>query len=75
MIQVDAWDRVGPVRDISAIIAEERANVTAVSTTNHHGDSVTLYFTLEVTSAAQLSKIMSRVYSLWNVASVTRKEE
>jgi len=75
MIQVDAWDRVGLVRDISAIIAEERVNVTAVSTTNHHGDSVTLYFTLEVTSAAQLSKIMSRVYSLWNVASVTRKEE
>ncbi len=75
MIQVDAWDRVGLVRDISAIIAEERVNVTAVSTTNHHGDSVTLYFTLEVTSAAQLSKIMSRVYSLWNVASVMRKEE
>jgi guanosine-3',5'-bis(diphosphate) 3'-pyrophosphohydrolase len=75
MIQVDAWDRVGLVRDLSAIIAEEGVNLTEVSTTNHHGDSVTLYFTLEVKSAAQLSKIMSRIYSVWNVASVTRKEE
>ena len=75
MIQVDAWDRVGLVRDISAIIAEEGVNLTEVSTTNHHGDSVTLYFTLEVKSAAQLSKIMSRIYSVWNVASVARKEE
>jgi guanosine-3',5'-bis(diphosphate) 3'-pyrophosphohydrolase len=73
-IQVDAWDRVGLVRDISAIIAEEGVNLTEVSTTNHHGDSVSLYFTLEVKSAAQLSKIMSRIYSVWNVASVTRKE-
>jgi len=73
-IQVDAWDRVGLVRDISAIIAEEGVNLTEVSTTNHHGDSVSLYFALEVKSAAQLSKIMSRIYSVWNVASVTRKE-
>jgi len=28
-----------------------------------------------VKSAAQLSKIMSRVYSVWNVVSVTRKGE
>ena len=73
-IQVDAWDRVGLVRDISVIIAEEGVNLTEVSTTNHHGDSVSLHFALEVKSAAQLSKIMSRIYSVWNVTSVTRKE-
>jgi guanosine-3',5'-bis(diphosphate) 3'-pyrophosphohydrolase len=72
-IQVDAWDRVGLVRDISAIIAEEGVNLSEVSMSNHHEDSVTLHFTLEVKSAAQLSKIMSRIYSVWNVVSVTRK--
>jgi guanosine-3',5'-bis(diphosphate) 3'-pyrophosphohydrolase len=72
-IQVDAWDRVGLVRDISAIIAEEGVNLTGVSMDNHRGDSVTLHFTLEVKSAAQLSKIMSRIHSVWNVVSVTRK--
>jgi len=74
-IQVDAWDRVGLVRDISAIIAEEGVNLSEVSMGNHRDESVTLYFTLEVKSAAQLSKIMSRIYSVWNVVSVTRKGE
>jgi guanosine-3',5'-bis(diphosphate) 3'-pyrophosphohydrolase len=75
LIQVDAWDRVGLVRDISAIIAEEGVNLGEVSMGNHHDGSVTLYFTLEVKGAAQLSKIMSRIHSVWNVLSVTRKGE
>jgi len=75
MIQVDAWDRVGLVRDISAIIAEEGVNLGEVSMGNHNDGSVALYFTLEVKGAAQLSKIMSRIYSVWNVVSVMRKGE
>jgi GTP pyrophosphokinase len=75
MIQVDAWDRVGLVRDISVIIAEEGVNLGEVSMGNDRDGGVTLYFTLEVKSAAQLSKIMSRIYSVWNVESVTRKGE
>jgi guanosine-3',5'-bis(diphosphate) 3'-pyrophosphohydrolase len=74
-IQVDAWDRVGLVRDISAIIAEEGVNLSEVSMDNHRDDSVTLHLTLEVKSAAQLSKIMSRIHSVWNVVGVTRKGE
>jgi guanosine-3',5'-bis(diphosphate) 3'-pyrophosphohydrolase len=75
MIQVEAWDRVGLVRDISAIIAEEGVNLGEVSMGNHNDGSVILYFTLEVKGATQLSKIMSRIYSVWNVVSVTRKGE
>jgi guanosine-3',5'-bis(diphosphate) 3'-pyrophosphohydrolase len=75
MIQVDAWDRVGLVRDISAIIAGEGVNLSEVSMGNHRDDSVTISLTLEVKSATQLSKIMSRIYSVWNVVSVARKGE
>jgi GTP pyrophosphokinase len=75
MMQVDAWDRVGLIRDISAIIAEEGINLSEVSMSNHRDDSVTLHFTLEVKSAAQLSKIISRIYSVWNVVNVMRKGE
>jgi len=75
MIQVDAWDRVGLVRDISAIIAEEGVNLSEVNTGNHPDGSATMTFTLEVKSAAQLSKIMSRINSVWNVIGVTRKGE
>ena len=73
MIQVDAWDRVGLIRDISAVIAGEGVNLSEVSTPNHHDDIASLYFTLEVKSGAQLSKIMSRIYSVWNVVNVMRK--
>ncbi len=75
MIQVDAWNRVGLVRDISGIIAEERVNLTEVAMANHNDDEVSLYFTLEVKNGVQLSRIMSRIYSVWNVVSVMRKGE
>jgi GTP pyrophosphokinase len=72
-LQVDAWDRVGLVRDISAIIAEEGVSLSEVNMSNHRDNSAILHITLDVKSAAQLSKIMSRIYSVWNVVSVIRK--
>jgi len=75
MIQVDAWDRVGLVRDISGIIAEEGVNLSEISTVNHEDGSAAMVFTLEVKSAAQLSKITSKIDSVWNVISVARKGE
>lgn len=72
-IQVDAWDRVGLIRDITAIIAEEGVNLSEVTMNDHQGDVVTIYFTLEVKNAAQLSKITSRISSVWNVISVMRR--
>jgi len=71
-IQVEAWDRVGLVRDISAIIAEEGVNLSEFNMANH--DNITsLYFTLEVRSTAQLTKIVARVHAVWNVINVVRK--
>jgi GTP pyrophosphokinase len=72
-IQVDAWDRVGLVRDISAIIAEEGVNLSEVNTTTGDGNMTSLYFTLEVKSTAQLARIASRIHSVWNVITVVRK--
>ena len=74
-IQVDAWDRVGLVRDISAIIAEEGVNITAASVTENDASITSLYFTLEIKSTAQLSKLISKIYSVWNVINVVRKGE
>ncbi|MFP3880437.1 MAG: ACT domain-containing protein, partial [Dehalococcoidia bacterium] len=73
MIQVDAWNRVGLIRDISAIIAEEGVNLTEMNMSNGRDDSASFFLTLEVKSAVQLSRIMSRINSVWNVVSVTRK--
>ena len=72
-IQVDAWDRVGLIRDISAIIAEEGVNLTGINMTpNGSADSTSLYFTLEVKNATQLSRIISKACSVWNVINIAR---
>jgi len=72
-IQVDAWDRVGLVRDIGAVIAEERVHITDIDTA-HHDDNVTsLYVALEINSTAQLSRLVAKIHSLWNVINVVRK--
>jgi GTP pyrophosphokinase len=73
-IQVDAWDKVGLVRDISAIIAGEEVNITDVNMAEHD-DIVSLYFSLEVKNTAQLSNLISKIYSLWGIINVKRKGE
>jgi guanosine-3',5'-bis(diphosphate) 3'-pyrophosphohydrolase len=72
-IQVDAWDRVGLVRDIGAVIADERVNITDIDTAHHDGDVTSLHIALEINSTVQLSRLMAKIHSLWNVINVVRK--
>ncbi|MEA3253539.1 MAG: TGS domain-containing protein, partial [Chloroflexota bacterium] len=74
-IQVDAWDRVGLVRDISAIIAEEELSITDLNVFHHDDSTTTLEIALEIKSTMQLGKLASKIYSLWNVINVIRKGE
>ena len=75
-IQVNAWDRVGLIRDISAIIAGEGVNLSGISMIDHNDDNITsMLFTLEVRSVAQLSKVIAKIHSVWNVITVVRKGE
>jgi GTP pyrophosphokinase len=71
-IQVEAWDRVGLMRDISTIVAEEKVNITAVNSTHHDGHAVTEYFALETRGLAQLSRLLGKVEGVRGVISVTR---
>jgi GTP pyrophosphokinase len=73
-IQVDAGDRIGLVRDISAIIASEGVNITDVNMADHD-DVTSLKFSLEVMGAAQLANLISKIYSIWGVIKVRRKGE
>ncbi len=73
-IQVEAWDRVGLIRDITTVIAEEKVNVNidAASTVNHDDHTIALYFTLGTTGLAQLSRLMGKIDGVGGVVSVTR---
>ncbi len=71
-IQVEAWDRVGLIRDITTIVAEEGVNIASVSSVHHDDHSVSEYFTLQTKDLAQLSRLMAKIDGIRGVISVSR---
>jgi guanosine-3',5'-bis(diphosphate) 3'-pyrophosphohydrolase len=71
-IQVEGWDRVGLMRDITTIVAEEKVNIASVQMQNHDDHTVTLYFTLETEGLAQLSRLLFKVEGVRGVINVAR---
>jgi len=71
-IQVEAWDRVGLIRDITTIVAEEGVNIASVSSVHHDDHSVSEYFTLETTGLVQLSRLLKKIEGVRGVISVSR---
>jgi guanosine-3',5'-bis(diphosphate) 3'-pyrophosphohydrolase len=70
-IQVDAWDRVGLLRDITTVIAEAKVNIFNMST-NYQNEVTTVSATLEVTNMAQLTQLLSKIQGVRSVISATR---
>ncbi len=74
-IQVDAWDRVGLMRDITTIVAEEKINIVSVSLDNNADHSVSIFLTLETASLEQLSRLLAKIEGLRGVISAIRLGE
>jgi GTP pyrophosphokinase len=73
-VQVDAWDRVGLLRDISTLVAAEDVNMVGVRTQEHDDRRTTVHLTLETQSRLQLARLMSRLEGLRGVIGVSRTE-
>jgi guanosine-3',5'-bis(diphosphate) 3'-pyrophosphohydrolase len=71
-IQLQAWDRVGLMRDVTTLVAEEKVNITSVNLANGDGHTVTMYLTLETGGLAQLSRILKKIDGVRGVISVSR---
>ncbi|MFC2038679.1 RelA/SpoT family protein [Chloroflexota bacterium] len=71
-IQVEAWDRVGLMRDITTLVADEKINIIAVSLNNNDDQSISVYLSLETASLAQLSRILAKIEAIRGVISATR---
>jgi len=71
-VRVEAWDRVGLMRDITTIVAEEKVNITAASSISHDNYTVSQYFTLETKNLAQLSQILAKIEGVGGVITVNR---
>ncbi|MEK7353799.1 MAG: ACT domain-containing protein, partial [Chloroflexota bacterium] len=71
-IQIQAHDRVGLMRDISTLVAEEKINIVAVSLTNNSDGSVSISVSLEASNLAQLSRLLVKVEGIRGVISAAR---
>jgi GTP pyrophosphokinase len=74
-IQVDAWDRVGLVRDVSTIIAEDKVNILSMNVTEHDDHTTTLLLTLETKGLAQLSRLLTRIGGVRGILNIARVGE
>jgi len=71
-IRVRAWDRVGFLKDVSTLLADEKVNILSVLTTTHDDRTVTLLVTAEVEGIGQLSKILRKLEGVRDVYEVRR---
>ena len=70
-IQVEAYDRGGLMRDVSAVIADEQISIS--DGTVKTGDKVaTLNLVLEVKDISQLSKVLNKIEQLATVSEARR---
>ena len=71
-IQIEAWDRVGLVRDISTLLAEEKVNISNMNVNEHKNNTTSLFFDIETSGLPQLSRLLSRIETVSGVTSVAR---
>jgi GTP pyrophosphokinase len=71
-VRLEAYDRTGLLADISNVVAENKISIVAAHVTVHPDHRATIQATLQVSSVAQLAKVMSRLEQLKDVTSVQR---
>jgi len=72
-VHIDAWDRVGLLRDLSTVVSEEKVNMVGVRTEHEDDRTTSVYLTLETTGVAQLSRLMAKLESVRGVITVNRQ--
>jgi len=73
-IQVDAWNRVGVLRDITTVVAEANVNIAAIST-SYQNDVTSVFATLEISSMSQLTNVLAKLQGVRGVISARRTNQ
>jgi GTP pyrophosphokinase len=71
-IHIDGWDRVGLLRDISSVMAEEKINITRISSDDNDDHTTSISLTVETSSVAQLSRLLSKLEGVKGIFNVVR---
>jgi GTP pyrophosphokinase len=74
-IEVQAFDRRGLVRDVSAVLADEKISISGMNTVTDKRDNVAhMLIKISITGLPQLSQVLTRIAQLANVVSARRKK-
>jgi GTP pyrophosphokinase len=74
-VKVEAWDRVGLIRDLSTVVADERVNIASIRTDPHDDNTVTVSITLDTTGVEQLHRLFAKIEGVHGVFSVARETD
>ncbi len=74
-IRVDAWDRVGLIRDITTLVSNEGVNIASMKSLGHGDNSASVFLTIETKGVAQLSRLLSKIERIGGVTNVVRGSE
>jgi GTP pyrophosphokinase len=73
-IRIEAFDRAGLLRDVTAIVADEGINMSAVSSSSHADNTATVMATLLIGNIQQLRSVLARLEGLRDVLEVRREK-
>ena len=71
-VRIEAYDRTGLLNEITNVVAENKVNIVAANIHVNPDQTATMLVTLQVSSVAQLAKVLSRIEQLRDVYSVSR---
>ena len=71
-VTIQAWDRVGLLRDLTTQVSEQGVNIASVVTTENPDGTATTSLTLYTTGIAQMSRLFSKLEGVRGVLSATR---
>lgn len=74
-IRVEAWDRVGLLRDITALVSEEKINIASVSFGEQYDNTLPMFLTMDISHIGQLGRLFSKLEGVHGVIAVTRSAE
>jgi GTP pyrophosphokinase len=74
-IRVEAWDRVGLLKDVTSLVSDEKINIAAASLDEKGDDKLSIFMTLDIQNIGQLGRLFSKLEGVSGVINVTRMSE
>ena len=72
-IKIEAWDRTGLLRDIAAVIAESKINLSGADVQVYDDRTAVISTIVEIQSLTQLSRLLERLEAVRDVHTVARE--